>query len=254
MDKKVRIVIQARIGSARLPGKIMAPLGGEPILAHVVRRLRHAALREPHWEVWAATTALREDDATAALCDQLGVACFRGPAQDVLARFVLATADLGDEDVVVRATADNPLYCPERARMIVAEHIRGEVDYTCVENLSYVVPEVMTVGALRTMADHAADVHCREHVTPYFRKHKSTFSTLTLPSCWADLRPEIRLTVDTLADLQRMRYLFDRLGRAHKPVSLERVYHLWDGAGKGGQQAAHGTHSLGGKSPFSTAC
>jgi spore coat polysaccharide biosynthesis protein SpsF (cytidylyltransferase family) len=153
--------------------------------------------------------------------------------------------------------------------MIVAEHLCSEVDYTCVDNLSYVVPEVMTAGALRTMARHAVDAHCHEHVTPYFREHTGAFNTLTLPSCWADLRPGIRLTVDTLADLQRMRSLFDRLGRAHRLVSLEQVYHLWDHVGKGAtgtvgrrpavgrgerSPATHGTHSLGGEPPFPTAC
>ena len=228
MDTKVRIVIQARMGSSRLVGKVMAPLGAEPLLAHAARRLLQAAHGNLPWEVWVATTTLDEDDAVVALCDSLGVRCFRGPAQDVLARYVLATADLRDDDVVVRATGDNPLYCPRRAQMIVDEHVRAEADYTCIENLSYVVPEVIKAGALRAMADRASDAASREHVTPYFRQHGDEFRTHTLPSRWAGLRPEIRLTIDTPAELERMRCLFDRLGESHEPASLERVYDVWD--------------------------
>ena len=82
----------------------------------------------------------------------------------VLARYVDATADLADDDLVVRATADNPFYCPRRSKLIVAEHENERADYTCVERLSYVVPEVMTAGALRRMASLAWSAECREHV------------------------------------------------------------------------------------------
>jgi spore coat polysaccharide biosynthesis protein SpsF (cytidylyltransferase family) len=252
----IRIVIQARMGSSRLYGKIMAQLGGEPLLAHTVRRLNqcgmrsgecgvfasfrtpHSELRTPliphpspltsHLQLLVATTTRDEDDLTAIWCQAHGIACFRGDADDVLARYVAATADLGDEDVVVRATADNPLYCPERSAAIVAEHLRGRADYTCIDRLSYVVPEVMRVRALRRMAALAGDPYCREHVTPYFRQRPETFNTLSLPADWRGLRPEVRLTVDTQAELSRMQRLVARLRDQGPLFSLEAAYEEWE--------------------------
>ncbi len=228
MNHRIRIVIQARIGSSRFQGKIMAPLAGKPMLAHVVGRLSQSANADSNSRLLVATTTDPQDDLTESLCEALGVECFRGPAQDVLARYVLATADLDEHDLIVRATADNPLYCPERARRIIVEHVRHAADYTHVEGLSYVVPEVIRAGALRAMAQRASDSDCREHVTPYFRRHKHDFVTHTLPENWTGLRPDIRLTVDTPAELRRLNALYDRLGESNSAAPLEFLYSTWD--------------------------
>ena len=147
MAGRVRVVIQARVGSTRLPSKIMAPLAGRPLLAHVVGRLQAAWRYDDtyarEWEVTVATTTSPSDDVTERLCRELGARCFRGSEEDVLARYLAAAADLAEDDVLVRATADNPVYCPVRAAAIVAEHCATQGDYVCIENLSYVVPEVM---------------------------------------------------------------------------------------------------------------
>lgn len=227
MHPHVRVVIQARMGSSRRPGKILASLAGEPLLAHVVRRMRAAGRGRACWEVMVATTASRGDDVTEKVCAKLKVRCLRGPEHDVLARYVVAAADLDNQDVVVRATADNPLFCPRRAALIVDEHLAAAADYTCIRNLSYVVPEVMTVGALRAMEPLATDAECREHVTPYFRRHPERFRVLELPEDWAGLRPEIRLTVDTPDELERAEWIYNELGCGNPLFSLEQVYSLW---------------------------
>jgi spore coat polysaccharide biosynthesis protein SpsF (cytidylyltransferase family) len=232
------------MGSSRLHGKIMAELAGEPLVAHTVRRLKECGLRSAECriqsartpnsaprtahELVVATTTREEDDLTAAWCQSQGIACFRGDADDVLARFVAATADLGDDDIVVRATADNPLYCPERSAAIIAEHRRTRADYTCIDQLSYVVPEVVRVRALRRMASLTSDPYCREHVTPYFRQRPETFNTLCLPADWRGLRSDVRLTVDTPAELARMQKLFDTASDQGSLVALEAVYAEWD--------------------------
>src|SRR5438128_350065 len=108
---RTRVVIQARMGSTRLPGKIMADLAGRPMLAHIVRRLQAAAAFVPGiWEVVVATSTDPADDLTEHLCQTLGVDCVRGSKDDVLARYLAATANLAADDVILRATADNPLY------------------------------------------------------------------------------------------------------------------------------------------------
>lgn len=232
MTPKVRIVVQARVRSFRLPGKITAPLAGRPLLAHVVSRLRQATFEGAPCELMVATTNDPSDDVTERLCRELDVACFRGSTDDVLGRFADATADLAPNDLVVRATADNPLYCPRRTTAILDEHAVRDADYTCIENLSYVVPEVVRVAALRRLASLARDAYCREHVTPYFRRDGRGFDVAQLPCHWFGLRPEIRLTVDTADELRRMQYIFDTLVAEHgtSAFSLEQVYQLVDRA------------------------
>ena len=126
---------------------------------------------------------------------------------------------------MVRATADNPLYCPQRAAAIVAEHLRYGNDYTCIENLSYVVPEVMQVAALRQMAASTSDPYACEHVTPFFRQGVHAFRVGQLPRDWRGLRADLRLTVDTPAELERMQSVFAGAG-SESLLSLERAYEL----------------------------
>ncbi len=229
MAGRVRVIIQARMGSSRLPGKVKAALAGRPLLEQVVRRLQSAARRgvpadSQPWEVMIATTTSPADNAIEQLCQDLAVGCFRGPEEDVLARYVAAAEELAGDDTVVRATADNPLYCPERSAAIVARHLCERNDYTCIENLSYVVPEVMQVAALRRMALLSGDPYCREHVTPYFRQRVNDFRVEQLPSTWRGLRSGIRLTVDTPEELQRMNRLFLSAGGGDALFSLEQAY------------------------------
>ena len=233
MARRTRIVIQARMGSSRLPQKIAALLAGQPMLAYTVRRLQAAARQAGDaasiWEVVVATTTTPADDATDELCRSLGLPCFRGPEHDVLGRYLAAAADLAPGDTLVRATGDNPFYCPHRTAAIVAEHVRNGDDYTCIENLSYVVPEAIEVGALRSMATLAADDYCREHVTPYFRRPDCGFRVVQLPPNWRGLRPSARLTVDTPAELEQMRRVADKL-TGDMLAPLERIYELYDRA------------------------
>jgi spore coat polysaccharide biosynthesis protein SpsF len=221
----IRVVVQARMGSGRLPGKVLADLAGHPMLEFVVQRLRAA---DASLQVHVATSTASADDAVEEFCRRLDVPCFRGSETDVLGRYLAATADLADDDVIVRATADNPLYCPRRTAAIVAQHRRLLADYTCVENLSYVVPEVMRAAALREMGSVASDARCREHVTPYFREAAHGFRAVTLPARWHDLRPEIRLTVDTAEELDRMSAICRSLIHRGLLFPLEDVYSLFD--------------------------
>lgn len=218
----VRVVVQARMQSSRLPGKVLADLAGRPMLDYTLGRL--AAACGERWQVVVATSISAADDLIENACLELGITCVRGSEADVLARYIAATADLADGDIVVRATADNPLYCPQRTAAIVDEHLRRGSDYTCVEQLSYVVPEVVGVGALRVMAELARDARCREHVTPYFREAEHSFRVHQLPSDWHDLRPEVRLTVDTPEDLTRMQEICGAFTAEGLLFPVEKVY------------------------------
>ncbi len=229
MDAAVRVVVQARMGSTRLPGKILTSLAGRPVLEHVVRRLQAAGrYANGSWEVMVATTIDAVDDRTEAACRELGVPCFRGETEDVLSRYLGAIADLPDAAIVLRATADNPVYCPQRSAAMVEEHLQAEAEYTCVRELSYVVPEVFQVGALRRMARVAVDAYQREHVTPFFRQFPWAYHVQQLPKSWRGLRSDIALTIDTPGDLASMQHLIMALADKDAMFSLDDVYRYCD--------------------------
>jgi spore coat polysaccharide biosynthesis protein SpsF len=229
MDAAVRVVVQARMGSTRLPGKILSDLAGCTVLEHVVTRLQAAAqFSRCPWEVVVATTCEPEDDRTEAACHELGVDCVRGETADVLSRYLQATADLPHDATAIRATADNPAYCPELTAAILDEHLAAGAEYTCVQELSYVVPEVFQVGALRRMARVAVDPHQREHVTPFFRQFPWAYRVQQLPTDWQGLRKDIALTVDTSGDLARMRQLFAAVTNKNGTFSLADAYRYCD--------------------------
>ena len=215
--------------STRLPGKIAADVCGMPLLGRVVSRLKAAAERVPGgMTVMVATSTSEVDDATEQLCREIGVGCFRGSEDDVLARYLAASAQLDDNDTVLRATADNCLYCPVRTAKIIAVHREKQADYTSIYSLSYVVPEVMQVGALREMARRASLPFHREHVTPYFREpeHRGEFNVTQLPQTWEGLRPDIRLTVDTPEELEKITWIYQTLSDRGNTFSLEDIYEL----------------------------
>lgn len=228
---QVRIVVQARMQSTRLPGKVLAALGRRPLLEYVVTRLAASQCGQ----VFVATSTSSADDAIENFCRRKGVAWMRGSQADVLGRYVAATADMAGDDIVVRATADNPLYCPIRTAAIIAEHRRAGADYTFIKDLSYVVPEVMCVGALHAMARLADGARAREHVTPYFREAQHAFRLHSLPGDWRGLRPQMRLTVDTPGELEQMSAICRALDAAGPLFPLDDVYDHWPPAnGKDG--------------------
>ncbi len=225
MEPQVRIVIQARMGSTRLPGKVLLPLAGRELLWHVVHRMQAVAqyLRWPV-QVVVATTTRREDRQIVQRCQNWNVPCLRGPARDVLQRYALASRGLWPWDVVVRATADNPLYCPRRAARLIQLHVQAQAQYTCVTNLSYVVPEAVRCHTLRQLAHWEWDPYTREHVTPHLRRYPWRYRVQQLPPAWEGLRPEYRLTVDTPEQYEQMARLFDALGKDDPLFPLEAVY------------------------------
>ncbi|MDA7977973.1 MAG: hypothetical protein MPJ50_04280 [Pirellulales bacterium] len=230
-----RVIVQARMGSHRLPGKISRPLAGRSLLSRVLERLRQCKehldeTQQQTLQFVVATTMDLADDWTVRECRRMGVTFFRGSSEDVLARYLAASADLHPNDIVIRATADNPFYCPLRTAAVIRRHRGSRTDYTCVRGLSYVVPEVMRVGALRQMGQVARDPECREHVTSYFRREVSQgqFRVEQLPLRWRGLRPEIRLTIDTPAEYQAAQRLYDHLAVSRQAFPLEDVYRYLD--------------------------
>ena len=205
---KTLVVVQARMGSTRLPGKVLADLGGRPLLTFLLERL--AVLP---WERVVATSALDRDDAVATAAADAGVEVVRGPEQDVLARFALALQTY-TPDVVVRLTADCPLTDPALVRAAVdqqrttgADYVSNTVERTFPDGLDV---EVVRAPVLAQAAAEATDQFDREHVTPFVYRHPERFTHEVLRND-DDLSAE-RWTVDTPEDLEFVRSVVDRLG------------------------------------------
>lgn len=216
MSARAAIVIQARMGSARLPGKSLAPIGGRSLLARVVERLLHRG----ELPVVLATTTLLEDDLLCEEADRLGVTVVRGSADDVLGRYAFAASLLG-APAIIRATADNPavdLDAPLRTLDIL---LRSGADYV----VDYGLPlggtvEAMTTAALVRAAALATEPYDREHVTPFVRRDGRSRAIDALAPT-ALRRPDLRFTVDTADDLDYLRRIYHEAGPAESPWPID---------------------------------
>lgn len=214
MSGGAAIVLQARMGSGRLPGKSLAPLGGRSLLARAVERLQRSGL-----PVIVATTTLPADDR---ICEEgraLGVAVLRGPADDVLARYAVVASALALR-VVVRATADNPAVDLDAPRRTLDMLVRAGADYVVDRGLPVgATVEAISVAALVRAAGVATSPHDREHVTPFIRRDPRA-RVLDLLAPLPLRRTDLRFTVDTADDLTAMRRLYAALGPPADPPSL----------------------------------
>lgn len=206
-DALATIVLQARTSSRRCPGKVLAEVAGHPLVEYCIARLRASAVGP----VILATSTAEEDDRLAAVGQSLGVRVVRGPLEDVLGRFALAIAGW-DGPYVIRATADNPAVDVEAAGRVL-QHLEDGADYVVETGLpAGGAVEGVRTALLREAAARALDPYEREHVTPFLRRRPEEF-IVALPSAPAPLcRPDLRLTVDTPADLAFVRRVFGVLG------------------------------------------
>ncbi len=199
------LIIQARIGSSRLPKKVLMKLCEKPMLQHIIERTLWSK-RVDH--VMVATTIKNEDDLIANLCQKLGVDCYRGSENDVLDRFYQAAKQF-DAENIIRVTADCPFIDPEIIDKIINIHMKGNFDYTSnilVETYPDGLDvEVFKFSALKEAWEKACLVSEREHVTPYI-KFKGNFTrfSVELETSLADKR----WTVDTPRDFEAIEKIY----------------------------------------------
>jgi len=197
------IVLQARMGSTRLPGKVLALLGGRTVLAHCIERLRvRSAL-----PIIVATTTQAEDDVVAREATRLAAGVVRGPADDVLGRYAMAVRMYGLEDLV-RATADNPAVDLDAAQRTLALLHRAGVDHVVERGLPVgAAVEAVSAKALLLADEVATEPYDREHVTPLIRRDPR-FRALVAIAPGRVRAPKLRLTIDTPEDLDFVRRVF----------------------------------------------
>jgi spore coat polysaccharide biosynthesis protein SpsF len=209
-QRKVVGVIQARMASTRLPGKVMEQILDRPMLSWVVERLQSATLLD---EVIVATTQQSQDDIIVSLCQAQEIPCFRGSEADVLDRYYLA-ARRHNADVVVRVTSDCPLIDSGIVDKVVQVFLAADVDYasnTVIDTYPRGLDaEVLTFAALERAHRDATRIYQREHVTPYIYENPSKFRILSV-TAEADYSSH-RWTVDTAEDLALVRAIYQRLG------------------------------------------
>jgi spore coat polysaccharide biosynthesis protein SpsF len=208
---RIVAIIQARMGSTRLPGKVLLDIFGQTMLSRVVNRVRQAASLD---EVIVATSDANSDDKIEQACRELHVNVFRGNEADVLDRFYQASL-FCKADVIVRITADCPLIEPTIIDEVVSAFLGSNVDYAS-NVLVRTYPrgldvEVMNFSALATAWQKADKAYQRAHVTPYFYENANFFNLLSITgsldySCY-------RWTVDTDEDMQFIRRVYRALGR-----------------------------------------
>jgi spore coat polysaccharide biosynthesis protein SpsF len=197
----IGLVIQARMRSTRLPGKVLRPVGHLPLLGHVIGRL---AMLSPSWPLVVATSRDGWDDAIAQWCEQAGLATFRGSEHDVLDRFVKCARESGFEHVV-RLTADNPFTDVPELHRLVQHHLAAGFDYTHSFGMMPlgVGAEIFTRTALERSHIEGLEPHHREHVNEYIQEHPDQFRIGVLDVPINKRAPNLRLTVDTEDDWRR---------------------------------------------------
>lgn len=206
-------IIQARLGSDRLPGKVLQPIGEDKCIV----QMAYERLLSCHYvdDVIVAIPVGEKDDKLAAFLESKGIPYARGSENDVLDRFCTALGD-GDYDNVIRATSDNPFVSMYITDGMILSHLLTGADYSCSSEALYGTSvEVAKADKLRELnARTDLEGYHREHVTFYFREHPETYKLNYLPvPCCAGLKDKMRLTVDTDLDYAVAKAVFAEIGR-----------------------------------------
>lgn len=223
----ITIIVQARMGSTRLPGKVLKEVNGKPLLMYLLERLKR--VKNAH-SLLVATTCKAEDRPIIDLCDQMDVMSFKGEELDVLERY-RAAAVFAQAEGVVRITADCPLIDPAIVDQAILAFVTTNPPK---EYLSNVYPErtfprgmdveVFSTQALEKAAQEAQQPEEREHVTLYFCRHPDRFRIGGMEGRSEGL--DCRLTVDTKEDFLLVKRLLETLYPPNPDFSLGDVLDL----------------------------
>jgi spore coat polysaccharide biosynthesis protein SpsF len=207
--QKVGAIVQARVGSKRLPKKVLKKFCGKTILSIILERLRLISKID---KIVVATTTKREDDLIIKEAVDSGVAFFRGDEDDVLRRYISA-ADENEIDIIVRVTADEPMVDYKIIDNMIASYVNGEYDYisTTIERTfpKGIDAEVFSLRLLKDIASQSDSSYHHEHVTTYIHENKECYRILNIFAPPRLEYPELVLTVDTPDDYERVGKLFE---------------------------------------------
>lgn len=223
---QVVIIVQARMTSTRLPGKVMKVVRDKPLLSFLIERLKRVELAD---RLVVATTTNADDQPIIDFCEQNRVLYFRGDELDVLKRFYEA-AHAFSADVIVRVTGDCPLMDPEVVDHAIRYYLDRYPEYSYVSNThKRTLPrgmdvEVFSLDLLEQAHRNATEKADREHVTRYMYKEPGQFSLGDLPS--KKVLSHYRWTVDTKEDFEFVREVITSLYPEKEKFSMEDVLNL----------------------------
>jgi spore coat polysaccharide biosynthesis protein SpsF len=214
---KTVAIIQARMGSTRLPGKMMLPLERSHVLTHDIQRVQEADTID---EVVVATSTKTADDIIARYANRAGATVFRGSEDDVLDR-MFSAATGANAETVVRITGDCPLIDWDVIDAVVDRLATENVDY-CSNTVERTFPRGLDVEAFsyesfKHIHENAKEPHHREHVTPYYRENDDQFNLASVTSeeifdeAWMQDRTDLRLTLDEADDYELLREVYNRV-------------------------------------------
>jgi len=226
---KIVAIIQARYDSTRQPGKVLLPMGETTVIGQVVARVKTAKRLD---SVWVATSTLPADDSIYKEAERLGIPCFRGSSEDVLARFHGA-AEAAEADVIVRVTCDCPLFdghlLDEMLKTFALEIGTGQlIDYfsnvivrTFPRGLD---AEIFTRTALERAFRETTRIYDREHVTPYFYNNPEIFHLRSYTG--AENLTRHRWTLDTPEDYTLICSVFELLAAGRREITTQEILAL----------------------------
>lgn len=226
---KTLAIIQARMGSERLPGKIFMDLAGKSLIWHIVERLKRVKNLDG---IAIATSNKVADNKIEEFASAQNLSCFRGSEEDVLERFIGAAEKFGAENII-RITADAALIDPEQIEKMIEKGTRESLDYVFYDpNLDHVYEgfEFISLATLKRIRDFTNEKPYREHVTKYIRENPSCGKVGYLQVKNQFLKSNFpqnrKLSVDTLDDLNFMNKIYLKLYKPDSIVDLEAALDL----------------------------
>lgn len=225
---RIGITIEARMTSSRLPGKVLLPIAGKPALERMVERVRRVPGID---QIVVATTVNATDDPIAELAAAMGVGCHRGSEEDVLQR-VLDAANAYGLDVIVELTGDCPLIDPAVIAAVISTYRQAGVDYVsnCLNSRTFPLGMETQVFATQVLADVArrtSEAEDREHVSLYIYRHPELYSLRNHPAP-PPFQSDLRLTLDTPADYELIRRVYETLYPANPEFGLADILTLME--------------------------
>lgn len=225
MAHQAIIVVQARVNSTRLLGKILLPIGAAPLLVYLIRRLK---VLSPSYPIVVATTERPEDDLVVAWAKEEGVETVRGEEDDLLARY-LRCANKIPSDIIVRVTADNPLTDPRIITKVVKLMEEQRYDYVrAIRGYPLGIGvDAFSNSLLQQSYKNSTSVYEREHINAYVLNHVDEYKTCELEAPAELNYPNVRLTVDTYDDYRNVKKIVEFYPSNHfiQPEdAIERAY------------------------------
>jgi spore coat polysaccharide biosynthesis protein SpsF len=226
----VGLVIQARMGSSRLPGKVLMNLCGKPVLLHIIERLRDF---KKEYKRIIITSTVQKDNEIENFCKENNILCFRGSEDNVLDRYYQA-AKLFELQHIVRLTGDNPLVDADSLQFLIEGHLKNNADYSSNKyEVNSGLPEgvgaeIFTFSALEKSWIEGKKENHREHVNEYILENQDKFKILVVKTMDDRLSAckDLRLTVDTRNDFEFVETIIKLLQNNNLEINLQNIYVL----------------------------